>query len=113
MVDMLPGCGDNAYADILRISKHVYRIVNYSSPWEDIDGFKSCSDWSWIRGQISPKGTFIYYLDITFEPISFSPSTTPKLTTEVYSTTSNSVRFLGLLFLPLQLFLGYILNIEI
>lgn len=63
-VDFLPGCGDTAFASIVRLGKHKFRVVNYSSPWmlhED------CSEWSWVKGQVHPDGTLLYVVDIEFE----------------------------------------------
>jgi hypothetical protein len=57
----VPGCGDNAFASIERISKHKFMIANYSSPTEE------CKDWAWIHGQISSEGTHIYLMEIDFE----------------------------------------------
>ena len=63
-VENLPGCGDTAFASIVRLSKHKFRIVNYSSPWMLHD---DCESWSWVKGQIHPDGTLIYMIDIEFE----------------------------------------------
>ena len=40
----IPGCGDNAFPSILRISDHRYWIASYSSP------LNKCKEWSWIHG---------------------------------------------------------------
>ena len=61
----LPGCGDNAFPSILRISAHKYILANYTSPTS------RCEEWSWIRGQISPRGTGIYFVYLNFEKINF------------------------------------------
>jgi len=50
----LAGCGDTALPSIVRLSKHRYIILNYSSPLD-----QQCPG-SWIAGQISPQGTVIY-----------------------------------------------------
>lgn len=57
----LPGCGDTAFASIIRVSKNKFLIANYSSPRD------MCKEWSWIRGQLSPDGTAIYFLTIEFD----------------------------------------------
>ena len=57
----LPGCGDNAFPSIVRLDKHKYLIANYTSPTT------RCEEWSWIRGQVSPRGTGVYFTLITFE----------------------------------------------
>jgi len=66
----LPGCGDTAFPSILRISQHKYRIVNYSSPWMEIDNNRKerrkCEEWSWVKGQTSDLGTLLYYVDVEF-----------------------------------------------
>ena len=66
LVEILPGCGDTAFASILRIGKHEFRIVNYSSPWMEHD---DCEEWSWIKGQTHPDGTLVYMIDISFQKI--------------------------------------------
>ena len=59
----LPGCGDNAFPSILRLSAHKYILANYTSPTS------RCEEWSWIRGQISPRGTGIYLMFLELEQI--------------------------------------------
>ena len=56
----LPGCGDTAFPSIVRVSENKFLVANYSSP------FPRCEGWSWIRGQLSPKGTGIYFIYIDF-----------------------------------------------
>jgi len=58
----LPGCGDTAFPSIMRTGKRTFRIANYSSPMD------KCATWPWIRGQISPRGTQIHFIDIEFTP---------------------------------------------
>ena len=38
----LPGCGDNAFPSIVRLSPHRYLVANYTSP------LARCQDWSWV-----------------------------------------------------------------
>jgi len=56
----LPGCGDTAFPSILRIGPNTFLVANYTSPL-------SHPEWSWIRGQLSPEGTKIYFVIIQFE----------------------------------------------
>jgi len=56
----LPGCGDTAFPSILRTGKTTFRIANYSSPMD------KCAAWPWIRGQVSPRGTQIHFIEIEF-----------------------------------------------
>jgi hypothetical protein len=56
----LPGCGDTAFPSIMRTSKTTFRIANYSSPLD------MCATWPWIRGQLSPRGTQIHFIDVEF-----------------------------------------------
>jgi hypothetical protein len=60
LVQDIPGCGDTAFPSILRIAEDVYVIVNYTSPTDQ------CADWSWLEGQLSPLGTAIYMITLTF-----------------------------------------------
>ena len=57
----LPGCGDNAFPSIVRLGPHKYLVANYTSPTS------RCQGWSWIRGQVSPRGTGVYFTVIYFE----------------------------------------------
>lgn len=59
----LPGCGDTAFPSILRTGKRTFRIANYSSPMD------KCAAWPWIRGQLSPRGTQIHFVDVEFTPV--------------------------------------------
>jgi len=59
----LPGCGDTAFPSIMRMNKTKFRIANYSSP------FEKCENWPWIRGQLSPRGTQIHFIDVDFDII--------------------------------------------
>ncbi len=58
----LPSAGDTAFASVARLSAHEFLVANYTSPPER-------GDWSWIHGQISRKGTGIYFARLRFEPV--------------------------------------------
>ena len=60
----LPGCGDTAFPSIVRVGEHRYLIINYSNP------FELCPTWTWLRGQASLNGTFVYMIDVNFVPVS-------------------------------------------
>jgi len=56
----LVGCGDTAFPSIIRWSKNMYMILNYSSTIDD-----NCPP-NWIMGQVSPSGSVIYAQFIEF-----------------------------------------------
>jgi len=55
----LPGCGDTAFPSIIQLGPHKYLIANYSSPLQH-------TNWSWLKGQTSPEGTQIYFIEMEF-----------------------------------------------
>jgi len=56
----LAGCGDTAFPSIVRLDKHLYMILNYSSTLDD-----NCPV-NWIMGQVSPAGSLIYAQMVEF-----------------------------------------------
>lgn len=58
----IPGCGDTAFPSFIRISKTQWLVINYTSPTD------ACADWSWLEGQVSPDGTALYFVIVTFTP---------------------------------------------
>jgi hypothetical protein len=57
----LPSAGDTAFPSIRRTGAHTFLLANYTSPPEDPDR-------TWLEGQISPDGTAIYLVTLTFVP---------------------------------------------
>lgn len=57
----LPGAGDTAFPSIRRTGAHTFLLANYTSPLDD-------PDISWLDGQVSDRGTRIYFLELSFEP---------------------------------------------
>ena len=57
----LPSAGDNAFPSVVREGENNFRIANYSSPLQH-------TDWKWIKGQKSPEGTFIYDVELRWNP---------------------------------------------
>ncbi len=57
----LPGAGDTAFPSVRRTGVDTYLLANYTSPLDD-------PEISWLDGQISPAGTQIYLMDLSFEP---------------------------------------------
>ncbi|MBC7692104.1 MAG: hypothetical protein H7222_10065 [Methylotenera sp.] len=57
----LPSAGDNAFPSIVKMSDDRYLVANYTSPLK-------YTHWSWITGQVSPKGTQVYWLELNFAP---------------------------------------------
>lgn len=57
----LPGAGDTAFPSLRRTGPDSFLLANYTSPLDD-------PDISWLDGQISPRGTQIYLMDLRFEP---------------------------------------------
>lgn len=57
----LPSAGDTAFASVRRTGPHTYLLANYTSPLDDPDA-------SWLKAQASPRGTQIYFMDLTFVP---------------------------------------------
>jgi len=55
----LPGASDTAFASIIKIRPSSFLVANYTSPL----CYKNVP---WIFGQISPAGTKIYFLELTF-----------------------------------------------
>ncbi len=55
----LPGNGDTAFPSVARTGPHSFLLANYTSPLGNPDG-------TWMHGQVSPRGTQIYLLDIEF-----------------------------------------------
>ena len=55
----LPSAGDNAFPSIVQKDDHTFWVANYTSPLNK-QGF------NWIEGQLSPKGTGIYLVEIRF-----------------------------------------------
>jgi len=55
----LPSAGDTAYPAIRRTGTHTFLIANYTSPLDT-------PDISWFDGQTSPRGTQIYFVELTF-----------------------------------------------
>lgn len=55
----LPSAGDTAFPSILQTGPHRFLVANYTSP-------PKRSRWSWLHGQISRKGTGIYFVTIDF-----------------------------------------------
>jgi len=61
-ITTLPGCGDTAFPSITRVGKHRYIVANYTNPTD------LCADWTWLRGQVSLDGTYVYFIEIAFNP---------------------------------------------
>lgn len=57
----LPGTGDTAFPAIRRLDAHRFLLANYTSPVDQ-------PELSWLDGQISPEGTSIYLLELSFMP---------------------------------------------
>jgi hypothetical protein len=58
----LPGVGDTAFPSVRRTGAHTFLMANYTSPLDE-------PDISWVEGQTSDRGTQLYLLDLTFEPL--------------------------------------------
>ena len=58
----LPGAGDTSFPSVRRTGPHTFLLANYTSPLDD-------PDINWISAQISDRGTQIYLLTLTFEPV--------------------------------------------
>lgn len=58
----LPGAGDTSFPSVRRTGAHTFLLANYTSPLDD-------PDISWFAGQTSDRGTQIYLLTLTFEPV--------------------------------------------
>ncbi len=57
----LPSAGDTAFPSIARLGPHAFLIANYTSPLDE-------SEASWFRGQVSARGTRIYFVVLRFDP---------------------------------------------
>jgi hypothetical protein len=57
----LPSAGDTAFPSVRRTGTHSFILANYSSPLDD-------PDIGWLKAQVSPRGTGIYLMDLTFVP---------------------------------------------
>jgi membrane-bound metal-dependent hydrolase YbcI (DUF457 family) len=57
----LPSCGDTALPSVARTGPHTFLVANYTSPLGNPDR-------TWIHGQLSPQGTQVYLVTITFAP---------------------------------------------
>ena len=68
----LPSAGDTAFPSIVRLDPDTYLVGNYTSPLDSADE-------SWFRGQVSGKGTGIYFVILRFEPTRPTPATPATL----------------------------------
>ena len=57
----LPGVGDTAFPSVRRTGAHTFLLANYTAPLDR-------PDITWLEAQMSPKGTQIYLLELTFSP---------------------------------------------
>jgi hypothetical protein len=57
----LPSAGDTAFPSVARIGPHSFLIANYTSPLDEAQA-------TWFRGQVSDRGTRIYFVVLRFEP---------------------------------------------
>jgi hypothetical protein len=56
----IPGVGDTAFVSAWRTGQHSFRFANYTAPLD-------APDVSWLTAQSSPRGTQIYWADLTFD----------------------------------------------
>jgi len=57
----LPSAGDNAFPSVRRSGEHSFLVANYTSPLDMVEA-------SWLAGQVSPRGTQIYLVELRFVP---------------------------------------------
>ena len=58
----LPSAGDTSFPSIRRTGPHTFLLANYTSPLDE-------PDISWFEGQVSDRGTQIYFVELTFTPV--------------------------------------------
>jgi hypothetical protein len=62
LVAELPGASDTAFPAVVALGGGRFLVANYSSPLPDAEG------WSWLRGQVSRRGTGLYLVTLDLGP---------------------------------------------